>query len=91
MGNKHSSPPIIHVAPVHIAPIHIAQVQKPKINMRALQESVGIIVGVISLFPPAKLVISAIIAGTDGNTHGAASNYLNSGHSTNSTLNMLSY
>ena len=62
---------------------------KPKIDMKILQKTVGVIVGVASLYPPAKLALTAIIAVADAADKGSASNYLNSGNNTNSTLNML--
>ena len=79
-------PPKSTLPKIHIAPVVIP---KQKIDMGALQKSVGIIAGVVSLFPPAKLAVTAIVGIADASDKGSASKYLNSGHSTNSTLNML--
>ena len=83
----HISLPEIHVPPIHIPPPPPLHIQKPKIDMSALQKATGITVGVLSLFPPAKMLIGASLAISDSKTGGAGSNYLNDGHATNSTLN----
>ena len=83
----HISLPEIHVPQIHIPPPPPIHIQKPQIDMNVLRKAAGITVGVVSLFPPAKMLIGASLAISDSKTNGAASNYLNDGHATNSTLN----
>ena len=69
-------------------PIHI-DIPKPKIDMGALQKFTGALAGAVAITPVGKLVMTGITGLADATTHGAASNYLNSGMQVNSTISML--
>ena len=80
MGNKTSHP--IHLPTIRPPP-------KPKINMDALQKTVGIIGGVIALSPIGKLVETGIMTVADIASNGKASEFVNNGHAVNRTLNFV--
>jgi hypothetical protein len=86
-------PPLhINIPPIHIPPINLPPpvvIPKPKINMKALKESLGLIAGVVSVNPIGKLVVMGVMGVADVATHGEASNFINDGHKMNGTLSML--
>ena len=80
MGNKHGN---INLPPPLPPP------PKPHINMDALQKAVGVIGGVIALSPIGRLVELGIVSIADAASHVKASEFINNGHSVNTTLNLL--
>lgn len=73
--------------PIHLPPP--IDIPKPKIDMRALQQAVGIIGGAVSATPVGKLLMMGVTGISDAAAGGKATNYLNDGRSVNSTLSML--
>ena len=57
--------------------------------MAGLQKFTGALAGAVAVTPMGKLAMMGITGIADASTHGAASNYLNSGMQVNSTLSML--
>ena len=82
-----SLPPMPRLPPPP-PPIHI-DIPKPKIDMAALQKFTGALAGAVAVTPMGKVMMMGITTVADAATHGAASNYLNSGMQVNSTLGML--
>lgn len=80
-------PPLPKIPPIHLPPLPV--IPKPVINMKGLKEGLGIVAGVISVNPIGKLLVTGTMGIADLATHGEASNFINDGHKTNSTLNMV--
>ena len=57
--------------------------------MDILQKATGIIAGLVALSPIGRLAELGIVSIADVASHGKASEFINNGHSVNTTLNLL--
>ena len=89
MGNTHShiNLPHANIRPIHILPL--PPLPKPQINMDILQKATGIIAGLVALSPIGRLAELAVFTVADTASHGKASEFINNGHTVNTTLNLL--